>query len=92
LSSHIGLRVADSVVYQKLNDEMVLLNLDSQNYYSLDDVATHMWDALMKLGTIEAAAGALTKKFDVAPEVLGSDLEDLVNKLIEAGLLVNTTS
>jgi hypothetical protein len=89
---HTGeLQIGDTVIYQKMKDEVVLLNMENQHYYGLDDVAAAMWDRLLTDGNIDSAASSLEKIYNVDPVVLRADLEILVGDLLAAGLLRHAT-
>ncbi len=75
------------VLLQQVGEETVLLNLEKECYFGLDPVGTRMWEALTKASTIEAAYQELLSAYDVDPRRLRQDLEALIDKLVENGLL-----
>lgn len=77
----------DYVLVRQLGDESVLLNLDSETYFGLDEVGTRMWSLLTTSSSIQAAYDTLLAEYEVQPEVLRQDLETLLSQLIERGLL-----
>jgi len=77
----------DDVISQALQDEIVLLKLNGQQYYSLDQVAAHAWKLLMENGDVEAVAERLCENYVGNPATIRSDFHVLVGELIEAGLL-----
>ena len=79
--------VPDDVLISNLQDESVILNLDSERYYGLDDVGTRFLSVLTTSDSIEAAYDRLRDEYDVDPEVLRADLLALVERLIDQGLL-----
>jgi hypothetical protein len=87
-----NVQIGDSVIYQRLKDEMVVLNIDNQHYYSLDDVGVSMWEALLEDGNIEAATARLRGLYQVDKATLRTDLESLVRDLLAAGLLKAATA
>jgi hypothetical protein len=80
-------RRPDEVLVRPLGRESVLLNLDTESYFGLDEVGTRMLDALTSSAAIEEAFVALLEEFDVAPEKLRADLEAFVVRLEGAGLI-----
>ena len=80
--------VPDDVLISKLQEESVILNLDSERYYGLDDVGTRFLSALTTSDSIEIAYDRLRDEYDVDPQVLREDLLALVENLIERGLLI----
>jgi hypothetical protein len=79
--------VPDDVLISNLQDESVVLNLESERYYGLDDVGTRFLSILTTSESIEAAYDRLREEYEVDPQVLRKDLLALVEKLIEQGLI-----
>ena len=65
----------------------MLLNLNSESYFGLDEVGTRMWAALGTSPSIEVALDTLLAEYAVEPEVLRADLHNFIQKLVELGLL-----
>jgi hypothetical protein len=79
--------IGDSVIFQKLNEEAVILNLTTQNYYGLDDVGTQMWNLLVEDGDLESVVSRLRLMYNADEFTLRTDLRALVSQLIESNLL-----
>jgi len=77
----------DEVIFQALHNEMVLLNMKSQEYFGLDDVGSEMWNLLVQHGDVETVVAILTERYNVDQETLRQDLVALIGRLMEAGLL-----
>jgi len=73
------------VVTRRLDDELVLLNLESENYFGLDEVGTRMWEVVTSSPNVEDAFEQLLSEYDVDAERLRDDLEQLLSRLVEAG-------
>ncbi|NJL60696.1 MAG: PqqD family protein [Methylacidiphilales bacterium] len=43
------LSIPENVLAQELNGEIVILNMDSETYYSLNSVGSRIWQLLAKL-------------------------------------------
>ena len=90
--------VAPSVLIRYLDQESVLLNLNTEKYFGLDPVGTRMWQLVTAASTIDSAYAQLLEEYDVDPETLRSNLADLLGHLLENGLIamqpadVGTTS
>ena len=65
------------ILMQELEGESVFLHLERGQYLGLDEVATRMWEALVSSESIQAAYDSLLGEFDVEPEQLRRDLEEL---------------
>ena len=80
-------KIPDDVLISKLQEESVILNLENERYYGLDDVGTRFLSVLTTSESIEAAYETLVKEYDVESEVLRQDLLELVQNLAEQGLI-----
>lgn len=80
-------RIPEHVLSRKLDDEMVLLNLDSGEYFGLNDTGTRVWELLADGRSREEVIERLTEEFEVAGEVATGHVAALCAELLEAGLL-----
>ncbi len=79
--------VPAQVVMTEVESEAILLNLESGQYYGLDEVGTRMWSLLAQHGEVEPVVLALLEEYAVAEQELRHDLLELISKLIAQGLL-----
>ena len=79
--------IPEHVLARKLDDEMVLLNLDSGEYFGLNDSGTRVWELLADGCCRAEVVDTLTREFEVAPEVAASHVATLCDELLRAGLL-----
>ncbi len=77
---------SETVFAQEVDGEMVLLDMNSENYFGLDEVGTAIWQAMQESGSLEEVYQAMLEQYDVEPEVLEKDLLDFVQKLNDSGL------
>lgn len=80
-------RIADDVLLRELDGESVVLDLNSERYYGLDEIGTRMWQLLVSSATVEDAYQALLNEYDVEPQRLREDLRDLLGELNRSGLI-----
>jgi hypothetical protein len=80
--------VSENVLFRKLEEESVLLNLDDEMYYGLDEVGTSMWVALESSESINLAYKQLLAKYDVDSDRLQADLIELLGNLLEHKLII----
>lgn len=80
-------RIPDDVLISHLQEEAVILNLDSERYYGLDDVGTRILSILTNSESIEAAYQSLIAEYDVDHQVLRQDLLALVENLLQQGIV-----
>jgi hypothetical protein len=85
--------VPSHVLVRFLDKESVLLNIETERYFGLDETGTRMWQLVTAAPKIEVAYGQLLEEYDVEPDLLRANLTDLVSRLVENGLLqVNSSN
>ncbi len=87
-SSAVRISVPNHVLAQELEGKMVFLNLQNEQYFSVDEVGARMWQLLSEYGDTEQVLAALLSEYDVERSVLASDLNALIARLSEAGLII----
>ncbi|MGA9381236.1 MAG: PqqD family protein [Phormidium sp.] len=87
ISFAMRVSVPEDVLIRELDGESVILNLKSERYFGLDQVGTRIWEVLSTSETIAAAYQTLLLEYDVVPEQLQSDLNILLEQLVEHGLI-----
>ena len=80
-------RLPDDVLISRLQEESVILNLDSERYFGLDDVGTRILSVLTNSDSIEAAYQSLLGEYDVDRAVLREDLLALIESLLQKGIV-----
>lgn len=79
--------VPDNVMFRELEGESVILNLDSESYFGLDEVGTRMWQAVNEADSIQAAFDTLAEEYEVDAATLREDLSELLGTLLDRGLV-----
>ena len=82
-----SVKIPDDVLISNLQDESVILNLDSERYYGLDSIGTRILSVLTTSESIEAAYNTLVQEYDVDRHALRQDLIALVENLVAQGLV-----
>lgn len=80
-------KLSDDVVFETIQDEVVLMKTDGAQYYGLDEVGTRTWTFLLENGDIGAVGDRLCENYTGDPATIRSDLQAFVAELIEAGIL-----
>lgn len=79
--------VSDGVLFQELQGEAVLLNLNSGIYFGLDAVGTRMWQLIVEHEQLAPVVRSVVAEFDVSESQSAADLLALVAKLENQGLV-----
>ena len=80
-------KLSENVLSQEVNGETVLLDLNGEAYFGLNEVGTRIWQLLKLECTIAEALNTLSDEYDVARDQLENDVGDLLDKLCGDGLI-----
>ncbi len=75
------------VLFQVLDGEAVLLHLKTEEYYSLAETSTRMWQLLIEHGEPEAVIAYMLEEFEVDEATARRDLNELITDCQAEGLL-----
>ena len=79
--------IPDHVMVRELGGEAVLLDLEGEMYYGLDEVGARFWILLSESGSVGGAVDTLLDEFNVSREVLEADISSLLRELLNRGLV-----
>lgn len=80
------LRPEPRVLCKEIDGEAVLLDLETEGYFGLNETAARFWSLATAAGTIGDALETMLGEYDVPREVLERDLDAIVARWIELGL------
>ncbi len=73
---------------QEVEQQAVLLDIESGEYFSLNDVGKRVWDLCDGTRTVAQVADTICSEYDVPPETALDDTGVLLEHLAGAGLVV----
>lgn len=79
--------VPPQTLVRELDGEAVILSMAREQYFELDDVGTRMLAVLVASETIAQAHQQLLSEYAVDPDRLREDLLDLIERLLERGIV-----
>jgi hypothetical protein len=79
--------VNPSVVAAELDDEAVLLNVETGVYFGLDALGNQIWGLLSRGVARDQILAELLAEYDVEPERLRKDLTTFLGALRDKGLI-----
>lgn len=80
-------RANEAVVAAELDNEMVLLNVESGIYFGLDELGTRVWSMLVDGQNDEGIIQQLLDEYDVERDRLATDVADFLESLHAKGLI-----
>ncbi len=87
LTLDASVQIPEHVLFTLLDQEAVLLDTRMNKYYALNEVGARLWALLTEKKRLEEAYQALLEEFEVAPDQLERDILEILNQLVENGLL-----
>lgn len=79
--------VSPEVMAQKVVDELVLLDMASEKYFVLNGVGTRIWELIRDKKDLQTVFDTLRDDYEVESARLAQDLEELLKKLVDFGLI-----
>lgn len=86
ISANTRIKVGDNALMQKVSDEMVILDSQSGQYYTLNNMATEMLEHLQSGCSIEEVVAHICKEYEVEQSEVLTDLTDMINTLLQKEL------
>ena len=76
------------VAHERLDDEVVVINLETGAYYALDGPAADCWTLLSAGTSIDRTVDTLAERHGADPNVVRADVDALAAELVAEGLVV----
>ena len=83
--------LSKDVLSQEIDDETVLLDMKSENYFGLNNVGKRVLDIIKSGANIDTITKTLLNEFDVEEKQLEQDIGELIQQLLNAGLIQTAT-
>jgi|SRR5262245_52097649 len=77
----------EEIASKVIDGEAIIINLASGIYYSIDKVGALIWEMIENGQTLQETLSAIVARYDVSEEQAQSDIEQLVNDLLQENLV-----
>lgn len=81
-----------NVTSEKIDEEVIIVNLLNGNYYSVVDLAAYLWGQIQQCYSVGSIRDKLLADFAERGESIDEDLSDFLSKLESEGLIVKAGS
>lgn len=78
--------LSENIFAQEVDGEMVLMDMESEDYFGLDTIGASFWQVLQEEETLQKTLDHLLDLYDTEESVLKKDLIEFVEKLVTNGL------
>jgi Coenzyme PQQ synthesis protein D (PqqD) len=85
--SDLGVQPNPDVVAQRVQDEVVLVNLRTNEIYTLNRTAARAWELLAEGGDRSSIEATLTEEFSADSSAVGGELDGLLEELLAKELI-----
>jgi len=79
--------IPDSVMLQNIDDETLLLDTNTQEFFSLNEIGSAMWESMSEYNNLEEVYKEFQEAFDIDANQLKSDITTFASALKEKGLI-----
>ncbi len=76
------------MLFSKMDDEIVMMSIENNEYYGLGDSGTTIWELIEKETEVSEIIKHLQKKYDVDKEICKDDTITFLNELYEKNLII----
>jgi len=79
---------AESVTFEVVADEAILIDINTGTYFSLNEVGTEFWQMLDGKQTVEQHATVIANKYEVETSMVVTDLLELAEEMAKDKLIL----
>jgi len=80
-------KIQDDLLLQKVVDEMVILDPESGNYFSLDEVGSRMIELFRETGSVAEVVKAMAQEYKAIDSDIESDMITLLDEMVRHGVV-----
>lgn len=84
-------RRKDRVLVQRAADQWILLNVESGQYYALDEVSGRVWDLCDGSHSVTAMVAAICQEYDAPAAEVEEDVLAFLGEMTQEELVVHET-
>lgn len=77
----------ENLMSSPMDDELVILNMDKNNYIGLDEIGRRIWELFSEPRSVEEACGLLSLEFESSPAQIAADVLPFLEELRGEGLI-----
>lgn len=74
----LSFRIADNVMSERFGDEVVLLNLETNRFFSLNQTGARLWELLVSGQDLDAIEDQLCREFEVEPSEVSAEVRRML--------------
>jgi hypothetical protein len=79
---------AKKLAWRRVDDEIVILNLETSVYFSLDGIGSEIWEMIHQKKSEQEIVESLVKKYSSTEDIIRKDVQNLIKQLKKEKLLL----
>ena len=91
VTDDLRIKQSEEILFQDIQDEIIILNMKNENYLGLDKVGARFWNILLNTSSVKHAYDQILDEFDVEPGTLEKDLNEFLSELLKNNLVKLTS-
>ncbi len=80
-------KIQDDLLLQKVMDEMVILDPESGNYFSLDEIGSRMIELFRETGSVAEVVKTMAQEYKAIDSDIESDMITLLDEMVRHGVV-----
>lgn len=80
----------DRIISGRLQEELVMLDVEAGKYFGLNEVAARIWELLEKPAGMDELVKILTAEYDISGEACRADVDRYLGEMLKLGLVKRT--
>lgn len=81
-------KAPDNYSWRDVNNELVVLNLQSGEYFTFNEVGRTIWLLINDSKSVEEITRSVTEQYATSEEKAGSDVRSFISNMLREGLLI----
>ncbi len=79
--------ISENAIAQTMPEETIILDLESEEYFSLNSLGTMIWDLVVEDISVQEIIGKIAAKCEVDVQILEKDVIKFLSKLLEKKII-----
>ena len=83
-----GYKRNNETISGRLDDEIVMMDIQRGKYFSLNPVATRIWDLLEKPLSLDALCNLLMEEYEVSADRCCTEVQEYLDEMEKLGMIL----
>ena len=93
MTGHMRFRInSPHIIHETIDLETVIVNLDTGNYYSLDQIGVEIWNLIEKHISLDEIIEDISRRYEGNRTLIEQAVIQLANELNQENLIINDSS